>query len=285
MKKRILALALGVMFGFAGVAFAGCDEKPQTHTILAQSYNLEGGGAVTGYGNYATNALVSLVATPNADHQFLAWIKDNKVVSYDAQYNFLASKTTAGTYVALFDCPNFQFARLGTVDYQISALDVPNYNVSLQKWQLSFGQIQGLYQPLATLGSMALESGTPTALNNALVTHEDVVLFAQEKYTFVLNMTFEYSPHETGTNIVENVSTMFEIDLANLSSANAVKTGNQTTYENTKYSLSLEQNGNAFSLLIDFHNLNTPSKWNTKNQSSQQSIWFTLNYSVPFTNA
>ena len=70
-----------------------------SYTISAMA-EPEDGGTVTGAGEYVYGTTCTLVATANANYEFMGWFKGEDLVSTEANYSFPV--TTSETYVAVF---------------------------------------------------------------------------------------------------------------------------------------------------------------------------------------
>jgi hypothetical protein len=88
--------------------------------MIAASASNPSGGSVNGAGNYALDAAVTLLATPNASYAFVNWTEDGVIVGSAATNQFPASANR--TLVAHF---------------------APTYSVSLASSSLTMGTVAG----------------------------------------------------------------------------------------------------------------------------------------------
>ena len=103
---RIIALIV-LCFVFCLPLFA-CNDPIYNHVISVTSSNIQK-GTVSGSGTYKTNKNVTLTATPKSGYSFIAWIKNEVIVSQDAEFTFTANKETEGKYTALFTTDTLEF--------------------------------------------------------------------------------------------------------------------------------------------------------------------------------
>lgn len=87
------------------VFFAGCNNNKTNHTIFLTSEN-QRLGDVIGSGSYLTDKEVTIEARVKANApqgtEFILWLKDGKVASYENPYRFTANSETEGKYTAVF---------------------------------------------------------------------------------------------------------------------------------------------------------------------------------------
>ena len=118
--KQKLSIVLCLALCLLSFCFTGCNEKIVDHNITVTSENIRLGTAA-GSGIYKTNESVIITATVNPElgeeSEFVAWIKDKKIVSYENPYEFTASKETEGEYIAVFDSEYLTKVQLTNFNY------------------------------------------------------------------------------------------------------------------------------------------------------------------------
>lgn len=119
--KKILPFLLCLIFCFTAFLFNGCGTPIIDHQIDLSSENSRL-GTVSGIGKYKTNDKVTITATVSPDAvegtEFIAWIKNNVIISYDNPYEFTASKETEGKYIAVFSSQFLQVVQLANIAYE-----------------------------------------------------------------------------------------------------------------------------------------------------------------------
>ena len=277
MKKRVFALAFCGVLGLSGLCFAGCGPEISSHSILATSSN-QLAGTVSGYGNYKTNQTVTLTATPKTEGGFLAWVKGEDIVSYDAVFTFEAGSDTEGTYTALFETESFEFARLLSVDYQLNNFTISNAEVVLSDWDLKYNTVAALYQNLAQTGNEPIATNDNKILQN--IPHEDKVFYAEKTYYFTLTLSFQYTDKTTGIITTEPLTTTFSINFEDIFSGTTE--GNRTIFSNDKYSLELEKTADGFTFSATYTDLKKSNLWTNDNpDNNKQVLNLTFTYANP----
>lgn len=294
MKKKLLSLILCFLVGASTFLFSACDDDSSYHSILATSSNAINCGDAVGSGNYKTNSMVVLTATPKNDNTFLAWTKNDLVVSSDAEYSFIASASTAGKYIALFSTSTFDYVLLNGVSYDLMNLTLNNENLTateIVSWKLKSNTVSTLYKNLASFENQEISNIGSFSSEN--VDFENKVFFSHLPYFFTLTMVIKYTNNDTQLTSTEQVTTDFMIDLSTLLGTNAVVDGSTTTYEGTRtvtsgtdntivtdYNLTLTSSASSFELTAEYHSLSALSSWATDGGNSQQKL--TLSFSYPF---
>lgn len=120
MKKKFSALCLIFVCLMCTFLFCGCGEKIIDHKITVTSSNIRYGETL-GDGYYKTNQEVVLLAQPNNGHNFVCWIKDDKIISTQSEYKFVANKKTEGKYIAVFDGEQMQILQLSNIFFELSS--------------------------------------------------------------------------------------------------------------------------------------------------------------------
>ncbi|MBR2433025.1 MAG: hypothetical protein IKB21_00270 [Clostridia bacterium] len=278
MKKRIFALSFCGILGLSGLCFAGCTPKISSHSILAESSN-QFAGTVSGYGIYKTFQTVTLSATPKTEGGFLAWVKGEDIVSYDAVYTFEAGTDTEGTYTALFETEGFEFGRLQSVDYQLNNFIIENTEVVLADWDLKYNTVATLFQDLAHTGTVPFYANDSNILQN--IPHEDKVFRSNKTYYFSLTLSFQYTNKTTGVITTEPLTTTFSINFEDIFSGTL--DGNITKYQNNKYALELEKTADGFTFSATYTDLKASTLWAGKDNpdNNKQVLNLTFTYANP----
>lgn len=206
MKKKfcyILALILTLCVSFT---LFGCNEKLQDYNIDVNVWYANY-GTVYGKGTYKEQSQVEIKAVPKQNYQFLAWMKDNIVVSYDAVYNFEANKDTAGTYVAIFNCPKLELVTLKNIEFnqEYSATNIVDVHLDVK-----IGQT---FDVQTTVLSTKIENVTDFEITDIVT-----ALNYREKITVTVDLTYTLTTvideEETETQISKQ--TLLEINLTEL---------------------------------------------------------------------
>lgn len=284
MKKAVLAACFCGVIGLMGLSLFGCTPIIKDHEIFLTSSDFNNAGTVSGYGTYKTGANVTIKAIPKAENGFLAWIKDESIVSYDAEYSFTASSKTEGKYTALFATDRFEFARLTGVTYSVNSFTVPNQDVTLNELSLTYNNISTLQKNLASYGEYILETNNNNTI--ADIEYEDKVLFINQSYTFNLTLSLSYTSIETGDlTSTEPLTTKFTIDFSQIFSPNAQKDGNTTTFSSNDYTLTLineTTTSPVYYLTVEFKNLKqSDNYWDNTDQNNQQLLTMSFVYQNP----
>ena len=284
MKKSVVALGLCFALGFGAFGLSACTPIISFHTINATSSNQIQGGTVEGYGNYKTNTTVTLKATPKTEGGFLAWTKNEQIVSYEPTFSFVADKDTEGNYIALFATNEFEFARLQNVEYQLNSLTVPNSSVMLLDWDLEYNTMSSLYHDLARMQDEPLSNNDNNFFDG--IEHQDKVLFSSKKYFFQLTLSLQYTNLETGDITTEPVSTKFFVDFADIFDNNVQIENGVTTYTCDEYTLLLTpmttDYGKEYTFVVSVNNLKKSNSWdNTETNNNNQLLTMTFVYKNP----
>lgn len=284
MRKRLLSLMLAFMVSFACASFAGCDEVIEYHEILATSSNLSKAGVTSGSGNYTTNSEVTLVAIPKLDHEFIAWTKDNLVISYQPTYTFKANSETEGKYIALFSTNELEFAMLDNIEYEINDILHKNENITPSKiisWDLKCNEISALYKDLATFEDITI----PTSYSylNDNIAPIKKVFFMDRTYFFTISITFEYNNSEISSTLTETITTNFSIDFSNLTSSSATINGTSATFSCESYKIEqYADNENNYFVDTSVYCLSKSTNWSEDTKYNTQSL--KLHFTYPFTD-
>lgn len=181
MKKRF-SVILCLLLCLISFNFAGCNEKIYDHDIFVSSEN-QRLGTVIGSGTYKTNEVITITAVTNPELEadnFVAWIKDNKIVSYQNPYEFIASKETEGKYIAVFNSEYLTKVQLTNFNYsEMLHSDANIHSVKSIKLTLD-NKDYDQYQLLN------IEESINKSAQNSLIFNKDMI----SEYVFDTSMTF-----------------------------------------------------------------------------------------------
>lgn len=256
MKKKSLVLALSFIFVFACCLFAGCTGNLNKYEInvKAQGYNLgsvEGGNSIYTEGESVTIKAVPVTIGSNKS-EFFCWLKNDKVVSTEAQYTFVASKDTAGDYVALFTCPYPEFFSLNEIALDSGIAEQDN-STMVKKIEIYLGKVENLLTSVYSVSSDTFDKNI--TLVNADIYKEDKMPYAyniQNDIFVRIDVTYLQDEVEfvstTKSKITKtNDVTQENIKLENLVLSQGVNVGNED--------LKLNLGGNRASISLRFDRL------------------------------
>ena len=129
--KKFKYIIMAIFLGLSSFALTACGEVPAKYDVEVDVWYQRYGHA-SGAGTFEEDTDVTINAEPINDSTFVAWMKDNIIVSYDAKYTFKMSKQTAGNYTAIFTCPQLELAILKSVDF------VDIYQTTLEITEVKF---------------------------------------------------------------------------------------------------------------------------------------------------
>ena len=277
-KIRFFALVLASVF--LTLLFGGCTEVIADHKISVTSSNIQN-GIVTGDGTYKTKQEVTLTATPKNNHSFVAWIRNELIVSYDMTYTFIASNDTDGKYTALFTTDTLDYFMLKKVQYNISGLTLNDEAWTLthiSELNITCGLTSGIYQELVSGKNIEMpNTGNLAAEEFDII---DKIFYMNKAYYFNIKTTYKYdiNKNETLTNESKLLESDVFVDFSNLVSSpeiNGVK-----NYANDDYRLTQTKTDNAYKVQLDFLDMNFSEDWD--DESSQL---LTLFFEYPFDNS
>lgn len=129
-NKKYFLFAVLLMFTMCFSLF-GCGPAPDRYNIVVNVW-YSNYGTTYGGGTYDEGTTITINATPKQDSKFIAWMKENVVVSRDMDYSFKVNAETTGTYTAIFSCPELELVTLKNItftdEYQEDCLEFSNLN-------------------------------------------------------------------------------------------------------------------------------------------------------------
>ena len=280
MKKKLTAFVLACSLVLGVFVFTGCDNGITSHNIWVTSSNLQN-GTVSGDGIYKDGETATLVATPIGGNQFIAWAKNDIIVSKSQTYSFTVnnSMNKDEKYTALFTSANLDYVVLQSAVYEISgAIRTDSYNASqILSTSLSVSSTPALYTDIASASNQLF-----TTIGDAWVQDFDIsekIFYLNKKYYFSFNTNIEYATAETNHTISEPLETKYYIIDFNELNQGTTNDG-VTTYDCSEYTLKLTKNIVLNTLQITFKNLNNSTNWTS---GAFQNLTITLTY--PFDDA
>ena len=115
MKKKFCYILVFLLIVCSSVFLFACNENVKEYNIDVNVWYANY-GTVYGKGTYKEKTEAEIKAVANNDYSFIAWMKNNIIVSYEANYKFEVNKDSAGTYVAIFTCPDLELVTLKNVE-------------------------------------------------------------------------------------------------------------------------------------------------------------------------
>lgn len=122
MKKKFSIFCIFAVILCSCFLFFGCGPDPQKYNVKASVWYASY-GTVEGSGTYEQDSTCTLVAKPKQDSTFLAWMKNNVVVSYESSYSFKVNNETSGNYVAIFTLPNLDLVTPKNIEFKTTMQD------------------------------------------------------------------------------------------------------------------------------------------------------------------
>lgn len=205
-NKKSIILALMLLFTMCFSMF-GCGPKPDRYNIVTNVWYSNYGTSYGG-GTYDEGSTVTISALPKQDSQFMAWMKDNVIVSYDQEYSFEINSETTGTYTAIFNCPELELITLK----RISFLDMYDEgSISFTTLNVDF-YIGGSYKNLKQFFSTEITNKTEFD-----ITDITFALNARNKIPAKVVLTYTTKTvidgEETEIKLIQETLFKFEIDL------------------------------------------------------------------------
>lgn len=279
MKKKFTALMLTCALIFGVFGFSGCTEQITSHNIWVTSSNLQN-GSVSGSGVYKDGETATLTATPKGENQFIAWAKNDIVVSKNQTYSFVVSNSMNKDekYTALFTSNNIDYMVLQDAVYEINGAVRADEMLASKvlSTSLAVSSTPALYNNIVSASNQEF-----SALGSAWVQNFDVaekIFYLNKTYYFSFNANIEYTNATTNDITTEPLETKYYIiDFNNLK--NGTTSEDVTIYENNEYTLKLVRHVDINTMQITFKNLNNSSTWES---GAIQNLTISLTY--PFEN-
>ena len=206
MKKQIhllCSLMLALIFAFT---LSGCSEEIKSYDVKVNMWYANY-GTVYGARTYNEGEQATISAIPKSSSTFMAWVHNNIVVSYDAEYSFEVNNETSGTYTAVFTCPDLE---LITPTQIIYSDDIDQTN-TITKIDISFS-MGNSYEDLQALYSTEIANTNEFNI-------EDTIMVLNKKTNIIcevnITFTFETTIDDEITTIERTEKTYLEINLQN----------------------------------------------------------------------
>ena len=129
--KKLKYIIMAIIIGLSCFTLTACGETLEQYTVEVDVWYQRYGHA-SGAGTFDENTDVTINAEPINGSTFIAWMKDNIIVSYDAAYTFKMSQKTSGNYTAIFTSPQMELAILKSVKF------VDTYQTALEITEVQF---------------------------------------------------------------------------------------------------------------------------------------------------
>lgn len=129
--KKLRYIIMALFIGLSCFTLTACGETLEKYNVEVDVWYQRYGHA-SGSGTFDENSDVTINAEPINGSTFVAWMKDNIIVSYDAKYTFKMSQKTSGSYTAIFTSPQLELAILKSVDF------VDEYQTVLEITEVQF---------------------------------------------------------------------------------------------------------------------------------------------------
>ncbi len=204
MKNFFCKVLSFVLIVCASLTMFGCDDNLKDYNVIVNVWYANY-GTVYGTNTYKEKSEAEIKAVPKENYEFLAWMKNNVIVSYDSVYKFEVSKDTAGTYIAIFDCPKLELVTLKgiTFDQEYSlASSIVDMNIDV-----SIGQTYDFQTTILSTTEMDTKDFEITDIVTALNYREPIFAVVNLSYT----ITTIVDEEETQTII--KTQTIIQIDL------------------------------------------------------------------------
>lgn len=161
-NKKILSIALIAIVFVFGVFFAGCSKIPGKFEISTKINGAIFGKVEDIDGIYDEGTTLTIKATPKEGNKFFCWLHDGKVESTSAEYTFVVSEKTSGTYLALFECADLEYISISNFEFTNGVTANDDIATSLTSLLISIGYNQNELYDVYMLGEDTLESQTIT---------------------------------------------------------------------------------------------------------------------------
>ena len=275
MKKKLTAFMLTCTLVLGVFCFAGCTEQITSHNIWVTSSNLQN-GSVSGNGVYRDGETATLTATPKGENRFVAWAKNDIVVSKNQTYSFVVNSAMNQDekYTALFTSNELDYMVLKDVVYEISGATRGDEFATSKILSTTFAvsSTPALYNTIASVSNQDF-----TTVGNAWVQNfqkAEKIFYLNKTYYFSFNANIEYTNSTTSDTASEPLEAKYYIvDFNNLK--NGTTSENVTTYENTEYTLKLTKTVDMNTLQVVFKNLNNSETWES---GASQNLTMSLTY-------
>lgn len=152
-------------------------------------------GTVLGGGTYLEEETATLVANAKPGNEFVAWIKNSKIMSTESTYSFKVAVASAGTYTAVFKSQDVTYIKPFAM--AISAVSKkPEQIISIEKASLNFafGESTQAHN-LANIEDLAFGVYDNTQTSSVHDIESDYLLrlrtsFGPQTYTFSASVSY-----------------------------------------------------------------------------------------------
>ena len=205
MKKLLSVIFAILMIALVPFSLFGCDKAATQYNVKVNMW-YAGYGTVYGGDSYDVGSTVKITAIPKQSYTFMAWLKDNVVVSYDAEYSFEMSMETSGTYTAIFSLRDPK--QIVTLK-QIEFIDEYQEGVEYKNLEATF-MVGSSYKLLHQVLQTQIDAEKTFDIETI-----KLVLNAKEKIMAQVNLVYTIKTTIDGEEVETNQSaqTLIEIDL------------------------------------------------------------------------
>lgn len=226
MKRKLSFVFASLMLCFVIITFFGCTKTPDKYNVNVNVWHSNYGYAY-GEGTFDEGTEVTITAMPKQDSEFLAWMKENVIMSYESEYTFEINNESSGTYTAIFTCPQLELVNLKQIIFSDTYESTDNFSTI----DVNFS-IGSSFRTLSEAYSTTIEDVTEfdiTEIAFAFDCTEKIMVRVNLVYT--LNTVID----EEETIIQSEAETLIEIELI------------ENVFESEEFSLNLPSgiNGTA----------------------------------------
>ncbi len=208
MKFGFRCFASLLLCFIVALVFVGCNEQPLYFDISVNVWYSNYGTAYGG-GTYQESSICQISATPKQSSQFLGWMHNDVIVSYDINYSFNVNNETSGTYTAIFTCPDMELVT--PTNAQFNYTITSTLNISALSLQLSMGSSYDNLHELINIEEIE---------NSDIPISETVLALSRSKLIIIeMNLTifYETTIDNEVTPMQSTSKTYCEISLQDLS--------------------------------------------------------------------
>lgn len=211
MKKLKLVVLAFVMI-ISSLFLVACDKTYESYTVNVNVW-YSNYGIVYGSGTYQEEQEITITAKEKNNSTFIAWIKNDHIVSYDKDYTFKVDKENSGYYTAVFTCPEMDLATLKLINYA-QTYSNDEIQITSQSTSIKIGSSYGNCYEIYTSDSKELTNTINYQSESPIVLDSTKTLYG------IANLSYTYKVTENNETVEKTVSseTKFEFNLTDLKS-------------------------------------------------------------------
>ncbi|MGI5842146.1 MAG: InlB B-repeat-containing protein [Christensenellales bacterium] len=203
MKNKFLFIATLLMLVLFAPILASCNEIQVEVQINVLSSSIKD-GSVSGDGIYMSGERITITATPENGKEFVAWIKNNELVSQDAEYTFTLTKNSGGTYVAIFTSNNptyYQISNLTmTARHKLDESKFDTFELTLNSIELILNPVNtNINHTIYENKEMAFEVTSQGQSTETLDANS--LFFLRKISTYSIKANIKYNLNQSGVNL------------------------------------------------------------------------------------